>query len=135
VAAPLNIVDLLAIFPYFLSFAVDQLKVGIFVDSLVMMLLSPQDTMVIGRAGKVLRLIKVMRIMRVFKVTSKICEHSKNCVRVACATFHWPTEPPLHNAAGIPGAGASHGPPLGHRHHHLQVQQIISKFLIDWPDI
>ena len=33
--------------------------------------------MVIGRAGKVLRLIRVMRILRVFKVTSKISEHSK----------------------------------------------------------
>jgi len=52
VAAPLNIVDLLAILPYFLSFAVDELK----------------DTMVIGRAGKVLRLIRVMRILRVFKL-------------------------------------------------------------------
>ena len=79
--------------------------------------------MVIGRAGKVLRLIRVMRILRVFKVTSKIRGHSKMCVCAACAAFHRAAEPPLHNAAGIPGAGASHGPPLGHRHHHLQVQQ------------
>ena len=34
-----------------------------------MMYLLPQDTMVIGRAGKVLRLIRVMRILRVFNVT------------------------------------------------------------------
>ena len=91
---------------------------------MIMMFLSPQDTMVIGRAGKVLRLIRVMRILRVFKVTSKISEHSKNCVLAACAAFHWAAEPPLHNAAGIPGAGASHGPPLGYRHYHLQVQEM-----------
>ena len=29
-----------------------------------------QDTLVIGRAGKVLRLVRVMRILRVFKVSS-----------------------------------------------------------------
>jgi len=52
VKAPLNIVDLLAILPYFLSFAVDELK----------------ETVVIGRTGKVLRLIRMMRILRVFKL-------------------------------------------------------------------
>ena len=40
------------------------------IANLTMMYLLPQDTMVIGRAGKVLRLIRVMRILRVFKVTS-----------------------------------------------------------------
>merc|ERR1719458_1019942 len=52
VYAPLNIVDLLAILPYFVSFLVDELK----------------DTQMIGRAGKVFRLIRVMRILRVFKL-------------------------------------------------------------------
>ena len=95
--------------------------------------------MVIGRAGKVLRLIRVMRILRVFKVTRKISGHSKNWVLAACEAFHWAAEPPLHNAAGVPGAGASHGPPLGHCHHHLQVQQIkllhyLKSFYIEIPD-
>ena len=40
----------------------------------------------------------------------------------ACAPFHWSTDPHLHHAAGLPGAGAPHGPRLGHRHHHLQVR-------------
>jgi len=50
--APLNVVDLLAILPYFVSFVMEELK----------------DTQVIGRAGKVIRLIRVMRILRVFKL-------------------------------------------------------------------
>merc|ERR1719394_350262 len=40
--APLNLVDLLAILPYFVSFVMEELK----------------DTLVIGRAGKVLRLVR-----------------------------------------------------------------------------
>jgi len=50
--APLNLVDLLAILPYFVSFVMEEMK----------------DTLVIGRAGKVLRLVRVMRILRVFKL-------------------------------------------------------------------
>jgi len=50
--APLNIIDLLAILPYFFGFIVEGIK----------------DTQVIGRAGKVLRLIRVMRILRIFKL-------------------------------------------------------------------
>jgi len=50
--APLNLVDLMAILPYFISFAMEEMK----------------DTLAIGRAGKVLRLIRVMRILRVFKL-------------------------------------------------------------------
>jgi len=48
----LNIVDLMAILPYFLSFLLEGFK----------------DTLVLGRAGKVLRLVRVMRILRVFKL-------------------------------------------------------------------
>ena len=50
-----------------------------------MMLLLPQDTMVIGRAGKVLRLIRVMRILRVFKVTWKISTNLSILVKVQLA--------------------------------------------------
>lgn len=52
VKAPLNVIDLLAILPYYVGFILEGLK----------------DTLVIGRVGKVLRLIRVMRILRVFKV-------------------------------------------------------------------
>merc|ERR1712038_441707 len=50
--APLNVVDLLAILPYYIGFMLEGL----------------QDTMVVGRVGKVLRLVRVMRILRVFKL-------------------------------------------------------------------
>ena len=49
---PLNLIDLLAILPYFLGFILKGMK----------------DTLVVGRVGKVLRLVRVMRILRVFKV-------------------------------------------------------------------
>merc|ERR1711874_447515 len=52
VTSGLNIVDLLAIIPYFLNFMLEGFK----------------DTLVIGRAGKLLRLVRVMRILRVFKL-------------------------------------------------------------------
>ena len=40
-----------------------------------------QDTLVIGRAGKVLRLVRVMRILRVFKVGGQRGEN----IRKICA--------------------------------------------------
>ena len=49
---PLNVIDLLAILPYYLGFVLKGMK----------------DTLVVGRVGKVLRLVRVMRILRVFKV-------------------------------------------------------------------
>ena len=50
--APLNVIDLLAILPYFCGFLLEGVK----------------DTLEVGRVGKVLRLVRVMRILRVFKV-------------------------------------------------------------------
>ena len=49
---PLNLIDILAILPYFFGFILEGMK----------------DTLVVGRVGKVLRLVRVMRILRVFKV-------------------------------------------------------------------
>ena len=66
IVAPLNVIDLLAILPYFLSFAVDEAKVGSWLFS-VNDLHYSQETVVVGRAGKLLRLIRMMRILRVFK--------------------------------------------------------------------
>ena len=50
--SPLNVIDILAVFPYYLGFILKGMK----------------DTLVVGRVGKVLRLVRVMRILRVFKV-------------------------------------------------------------------
>ena len=56
-----------------LFFAVDELKVGFFKKyyKFIKMPSPSQETVVIGRTGKVLRLIRMMRILRVFKVTVK----------------------------------------------------------------
>ena len=53
---PLNVIDLLAILPYYFGFVLEGMK----------------DTLVVGRVGKVLRLVRVMRILRVFKVGDEI---------------------------------------------------------------
>jgi len=50
--SPLNIIDILAILPYYFGFILEGMK----------------DTLVVGRVGKVLRLVRVMRILRVFKL-------------------------------------------------------------------
>ena len=77
--APLNIIDLLAILPYFLGFLLEGFKVTIGQANKYLKIQNtsrnqtPQDSLMIGRAGKVLRLVRVMRILRVFKVdTSSI---------------------------------------------------------------
>ena len=48
----MNFVDVLAIFPYYMSLCLNQLE----------------DFQIIGKAGKIVRLIRVMRILRIFKV-------------------------------------------------------------------
>ena len=53
---PLNVIDLLAILPYYFGFILEGMK----------------DTLVVGRVGKVLRLVRIMRILRVFKVTFQL---------------------------------------------------------------
>ena len=69
VRGALNLVDLLAILPYFLNFVLEGFKVGQSDLSELRDVLYCQDTLVIGRAGKLLRLVRVMRILRVFKVS------------------------------------------------------------------
>ena len=49
---PMNLVDLFAILPYFINFIVDHLS----------------EFHIIGKAGKVVRLVRVTKILRVFKL-------------------------------------------------------------------
>ena len=82
--APLNIIDLLAILPYFLGFLLEGFKVTIGQANKYLKIQNttrnqtPQDSLMIGRAGKVLRLVRVMRILRVFKVDKRRNRHQTN---------------------------------------------------------
>jgi len=49
---PMNMVDLIAIIPFYLALALNHLE----------------DIQIIGKAGKIVRLIRVMRILRIFKL-------------------------------------------------------------------
>ena len=49
---PINLVDLFAILPFYLTFALDQLE----------------DLQIIAKAGKTIRLVRVLRIIRIFKL-------------------------------------------------------------------
>ena len=49
---PMNMVDLLAILPFYLTFVLDQLE----------------DLHIIAKAGKTIRLVRVLRIIRIFKL-------------------------------------------------------------------
>lgn len=49
---PMNLVDFLAILPYFISAVIDSL----------------QDLHILSKAGKIMRLVRVMRILRIFKL-------------------------------------------------------------------
>ena len=48
----MNMVDLLAIIPFYLTLALDSME----------------DLTIIGKAGKLIRLVRVLRIMRIFKM-------------------------------------------------------------------
>lgn len=49
---PMNLVDLLAIIPFYLTLVLDSME----------------DMQIIGKAGKLVRLVRVLRIMRIFKL-------------------------------------------------------------------
>ena len=48
----MNLVDFLAVLPYFISAMMESL----------------QDLHILGKAGKIMRLVRVMRILRIFKL-------------------------------------------------------------------
>ena len=48
----MNLVDFLAILPYFISLGLESLE----------------DLHILGKAGKIMRLVRVMRILRIFKL-------------------------------------------------------------------
>ena len=48
----MNLVDFLAILPYFISACLESLE----------------DLHILGKAGKIMRLVRVMRILRIFKL-------------------------------------------------------------------
>lgn len=50
--SPMNLVDLFAVLPYFINFIVDHLS----------------EFHIIGKAGKVVRLVRVTKVLRVFKL-------------------------------------------------------------------
>ena len=50
--SPMNLIDLLAIIPFFLTLIMRHL----------------QDFQIVGKAGKIVRLVRVLRIMRIFKL-------------------------------------------------------------------
>ena len=50
--SPMNVIDLLAIIPFFLTLALSNLE----------------DFKIIGKTGKIIRLVRVLRIMRIFKL-------------------------------------------------------------------
>ena len=52
ICSALNLVDLFAIIPFFITMALNTMN----------------DTMILGQAGKMVRLVRVMRVMRIFKL-------------------------------------------------------------------
>ena len=58
----MNMVDLFAITPFYLTLALDSME----------------DLTIIGKAGKLIRLVRVLRIMRIFKLARvlKLARHS-----------------------------------------------------------
>ena len=50
--APMNLVDLMAIIPFYLSLLLEGLE----------------DFEIIGKAGKIVRLVRIMRILRIYKL-------------------------------------------------------------------
>ena len=89
----LNIIDLLAILPYFFGFVLEGMK----------------DTLVVGRVGKVLRLVRVMRILRVFKVFMQeigfVSQLPYVYIITACETLQWFTKFVDNSWSGIQRAG------------------------------
>ena len=63
----MNMIDLCAIIPFYLSLLLEGLEVHLSSkNSLVNLYI--QDFEIIGKTGKIIRLIKVMRILRVYKL-------------------------------------------------------------------
>ena len=85
---PMNLVDFLAVLPYFISLCLESL----------------QDLHILGKAGKMMRLVRVMRIMRIFKLVrhfaglQSLLYTLKQVRTYFCTANHWHWREPWFQA-------------------------------------
>ena len=85
-----------------------------------------KDTVLMGRAGKVLRLVRVMRILRVFKVIFWIQKNPFILIldtTSAGETLHRAPEFALHTPASLSGTWTLDAPSNGYCYNYLKVNK------------